>query len=47
MYTLTEKNTSVSVTLEKLCQSNAFKFINNSNLTDTHLADDVLHLKES
>ena len=36
---------SMNVILEKLGQSNGFIFINNSHITETHLAEDGLHLK--
>ena len=44
---LNRKIKSFNVILEKLCQSNRFIFINNSNITEMGLADDDLHLKES
>ena len=36
---------SVNVILVKLCESNGFIFINNSHITQMHLAEDGLHLK--
>ena len=44
---LNRKINSVKVIWEKLCQSNGFMFINNSNITEMDFADDGLHLKES
>ena len=38
---------SANVILKKLCRSNWFMFINNSDITEMDLADDGLHLKES
>ena len=43
---LNGKIKSVNVILGKLCLSNGFLFIHNSNITEVHLADDGSYLKE-
>ena len=44
---LNRKIKSMNVILEKLCQSNGFILINNSNIAEMDLENDGLHLKES